>query len=172
MTRYLWAAVCVVAAGCAPAENLPEGVKPGEKSPNISGVTASNQPVSLEQYRGKVVLVSFWATWCGPCVASLADEVALSEEMARAKRPFSLLGVNRDHSAESLGGFLERRPLPWANIFDADGEIADEWGVEYLPTFVLIDADGTIRKRWVGSAKWELIRQAALDLVAEAESKK
>ena len=106
----------------------------------ISGKTFDGKDFDLNDLRGKVVLVDFWGTWCGPCVAELPKLKKLSA--ALKDKSFAMLGIAVDEK-DSMARFFKRKgKLPWKNIVDPDGEIADEYGVQAFPTKLLIDAKG------------------------------
>jgi peroxiredoxin len=139
----------------------------GAKAPKLDGVSTSGEPIRLSDYRGKVVLVDFWATWCGPCVALIPHEKELVARMAG--RPFAFIGVSADHDREELQEFIVKNQLPWPNIFDEGKKLGRTWQVEFLPTIFLIDADGVIRHKFIGASR-EL--DAAVDkLVTQAEAR-
>lgn len=170
-----FAAICtlslLVLGGCKKEESpVPLGVSTGNKTPELSGEDVNGKLIKLSQYQGKVVLIDFWATWCPPCVAEIPREVELVRQFQG--RPFVVLGVSRDESKQKLKEFLAREQLPWANIQDASGNIADQWGINGLPTFILIDSFGVIRNRWVGGGQFHEIRNAIEQAVREAERKK
>ncbi len=106
---------------------------------SIMGKTIDDQPVSLAAYKGKVVLVDFWGTWCGPCVASLPKLRELHSEYN--SKGFEILGVAADN-ADSLKSFLANKPLGWKNIVDVDAEIAGKYSIDAFPTTLLIDKQG------------------------------
>ena len=148
----------------------PEGKRPGNLCPEIAGFDVDGKPLKLSDYRGKVVLVSFWATWCPPCRQQLPHE----REMATVKyanRPFTILGVAQD-GAERLKDFFRTEPLPWPNIADDHAAIAKAWECDSIPSAVLVDHEGVIRRSWVGTGMtpnevWYAVEQ----LVADAEKK-
>jgi thiol-disulfide isomerase/thioredoxin len=125
------------------------------------------EAIKLSDYRGKVVLLDFWATWCGPCRNEIPHERALASRFNG--RPFAILGISQDGNREELAAFLQTNPLPWANIFDGDGKITGRWNVSGIPTFVLIDHNGQIRNRWVGGGQSSEIETAVAAAVAAAE---
>ena len=126
----------------------PEGKRIGNLCPEIAGTDVDGNPIRLSDYRGKVVLVNFWGTWCRPCRAMIPHE----REMMKSKyagRPFIILGVAMD-SRETLKQFLKVNELPWPNIVDDDPKsIAREWVVEGVPSALLIDPNGVIKQRWL-----------------------
>jgi thiol-disulfide isomerase/thioredoxin len=143
------------------------GATVGALAPELEGTSTSGQPLKLSDYRGKVVLLDFWATWCGPCVALIPHEKELVERMKG--RPFVFIGVSADRDRDDLQEFLAKNNLPWPNIFDEGQKLGHAWRVEFLPTIFLIDADGVIRHKFIGATK-EL--DAAVErLVTQAESR-
>ena len=144
------------------------GVRTGQQAPDFQGEDASGVPIKLSSYRGKVVLLDFWATWCGPCRKMIPHELELAKRYAG--RPFAIVGVSADSSREALREFLAEQKLPWPNVFDgSSGPIARAWRVEAFPTFVLIDQDGIVRKAFVGAGSPETMDAAIEEWVQRAE---
>jgi thiol-disulfide isomerase/thioredoxin len=117
----------------------------GCKTPQIEGEDIDGKPMKLSDFRGKVVLISFWATWCGPCMRLVPDEKALVEKMKG--RPFVLLGVNGDENREQAKKISMKEGIPWRSFWNGGPGrgIALEWGVLGWPTIYVLDANGVIR---------------------------
>ncbi len=133
-----------------------------EPAPLFSERTLDGATLSLEDLRGKVVLLDFWAMWCMPCVQALPHFQTIHEHFDG--QDVVVLGVNRDpHDSEDrLGKFLEDRNVTFRQILDFDGDVAGRYHVTGIPCSVLIDADGVIRGINVGFApgkERELIAQ-------------
>ena len=135
--------------------------------PEIGGEDVDGKPMKLSDYRGKVVVITFWATWCGPCMGQVPGEKALVERMKG--RPFVLIGVNGDDDRAKAKTVSAKEGINWRSFWDGGRQagIAVKWGVSAWPTVYLIDAKGMIRDdSLVGHA----LDQAVETLVAEAES--
>ncbi|MEM6798290.1 MAG: redoxin domain-containing protein [Planctomycetota bacterium] len=104
--------------------------------------------VRLGDYRGKYVLIQYWATWCEPCKADMAQIKQLHAKYAG--RGFAVLGVNLDSSPRQAEAFVAENPLPWKHAYDEgglDGRLATELGVMTLPLMVLVDDQGRVVRR-------------------------
>jgi thiol-disulfide isomerase/thioredoxin len=117
----------------------------GRTAPEIEGEDIDGKPMRLSDYRGKVVMVSFWATWCRPCIELVPREKALVESMKG--RPFVLIGVNGDNDREKAKTFSAREGVNWRSFWPGGSKqgIPLEWGVSGWPTVYVIDANGVIR---------------------------
>ena len=166
--RFSMVAVIVAFAFVAGCEAPPTpGKRVGDSCPEIAGQNVDGNVLRLSDYRGKVVLVSFWGTWCPPCRAMLPHEREMVQGKYRDK-PFVLLGVAKD-SAETLKEFAKANPLPWPNIVDGSGVLAREWNLEYFPSAVLVDHNGVIRKLWMDSVSPDEVWSEVAKAVAAAE---
>ena len=113
--------------------------------PEIEGEDIDGKPMKLSDYRGKVVMVSFWATWCIPCMEQVPREKALVERMKG--RPFVLIGVNGDADREKAKAVSAKEGVNWRSFWPGGSKQGTplEWGVSSWPTVFVIDANGVIR---------------------------
>jgi len=133
----------------------------GKEPPALAAKDLEGKQVTLEQLRGKVVLLDFWASWCAPCVEELPNVVAVHEEFK--DRGFEVLGVSLDRERERLDGFLKEHPMPWRQVFDLGGALAQLYEVDSIPSTWLIGRDGKIARR---NLRGEALRAAVARLVA------
>lgn len=134
---------------------------PQAVAPNFDLVALDGRAVSLEDLRGKVVLLNFWATWCPPCKAEMPDLEALYREYGDA-RDFVVVGANAQEGAELVAAFAEERALTFPILLDSDGTAMAQYGVRPLPTTFIIDREGYIRDAWNG----QIAREAMLARLA------
>ena len=125
----------------------------GKKAPDFTLADMKGAKISLREFKGKVVLLNFWATWCPPCKAEIPS-------MNRAFRMFSdkglvILAVSSDRSKDHIERFMARMPLEFTVLPDPENEIAKIYKVFALPTSFLIDRDGMITKRVFGGREWD-----------------
>jgi thiol-disulfide isomerase/thioredoxin len=113
----------------------------GETAPDVQLVAADGKAVPLSSYRGKPVLLDFWATWCGPCVASMPRLAKLQQEAA--PKGLVMLSVDMDEEGKTANDFLAKHHYTWPNTHD-DGKIGDAFDRGGIPLVVLIDAQGKI----------------------------
>jgi peroxiredoxin len=116
----------------------------GKPAPSFAVADIQGQPVRLGAYRGKYVLLDFWATWCGPCVAELPRLQAASQTYHEAG--FEIIGVSLDESKMAVVDFVKARKLPWRQIHNTGGtvDLVEAFGVSSIPATYLIDPEGTI----------------------------
>ncbi len=102
-------------------------------------------PMSLEQLRGQVVMVNFWASWCGPC----REEFPLLDQIYRKYKSagFTLLGVNVEPDTKDAEGFIAGTPVSFPILFDGDSTVSKLYRVDGMPSTALIDRHGVLR--WV-----------------------
>ena len=121
--------------------------------PALSLPDLGGQQHGLEDYRGQVVLVNFWATWCPPCLAEMPSMQRLVE--ALAGRPFQILAVNTEETKSKVWKFRKLLNITFPTLLDSSGEVTRAWGVEVFPTSYLIDAGGRIRYVSYGALEWD-----------------
>ena len=106
----------------------------------------------LADYRGKAVLVNFWATWCGPCREEMPSMEAL--RVALQGKPFVVLAVNVGEGARVARDFADRLSLGFPLLLDRDTKTTKAWGARILPASFVVGADGKIRYTYLGAIDW------------------
>ncbi len=115
----------------------------GKSLPDTIGVDLDGNPQDINQYKGTVLLVDFWATWCGPCIAKMPHMRDLKEKYA--ERPFEILGISADSELADVTGFLEDTDLPWDLWFSGkDKGVVKAWNITAFPTVFLVDHKGVV----------------------------
>jgi thiol-disulfide isomerase/thioredoxin len=107
----------------------------------------------LADYRGKVVLVNFWASWCPPCIYEMPELVRLQQRYA--DRPFVILAVNAGEKKYKVRKFVNLVRFELPVLLDTTRQVSRDWGAETLPTSYLVDAKGRVRYSVHGSPGWE-----------------
>ncbi|MBL4867549.1 MAG: TlpA family protein disulfide reductase [Pseudomonadales bacterium] len=119
-------------------------VKVGEPAPKLELPNlAGTGSVSLEQYKGKVVYLDFWASWCAPCRKSFPHFQLMREELGQFG--FEILGVNVDENVKDAKSFLEKIHVDFPILLDPQGNSAETFGLTGMPTSYLIDQQGIVR---------------------------
>lgn len=120
----------------------------GAKFPNFEVKGLNGKPLSIAAYKGKVLLVDFWATWCGPCVHELPNVLAAYKKYH--DHGFDIVGISLDQDEGKLTSFIKDRGMTWRQYFDGKGwnnELALKYGIDSIPSTFLLDRDGTIVAR-------------------------
>ncbi len=128
------------------AEELIKKLDRVGKPLDIQFTSLDNRRVSLQEMKGKVVLVDFWATWCGPCMAGIPELKGLYAKLN--PKGFEIIGINRDYELNSLLKAVKAEGLSWPQAFDAadpEKQISEALGVKVLPTLWLVDKKGNLR---------------------------
>jgi len=113
------------------------------EAPDFSLPSRSGKTLSLDQFKGQVVMINFWASWCGPC----RHEMPLLDDIYRhyGKMGFTLLGVNVEPDRGSALAWLKQTPVSFPILFDAQNKVSKLYGVDVMPTTVFIDRKGNLR---------------------------
>ncbi len=129
----------------AEANKIQSALKPGVPFPDFTETDLDGKPISIAAYKGKVVLVDFWATWCGPCVAELPTVLKAYEKYH--DKGFEIIGISLDSDKEKLTSFIKQKNMPWQQFFDGKGwqnKLAGQYGINSIPATYLLDKDGKI----------------------------
>jgi peroxiredoxin len=122
-------------------------------APDFSLTTADGEYVTLEDLRGKVVLLDFWGIWCTPCVASVPALRDLQKRFAKEPQ-FKMISVSTDTNEPKWRDFIEKNQMVWTQYFDRDKHVTHTFDVRAFPTYILLDNEGIVRYREV-STRWE-----------------
>lgn len=143
----------------------------GLPAPALAGIDMDGKPLALKDYSGKVIMLSFWAHWCGPCMAMVPKERDLV--MKVAEKPFVLIGVNGDEISDAIRTKTKEAQVNWRSFQDqaqeGDAKISASWNVMTWPTVYLIDAKGIIRYKWVGAVAEKELSDAVEALLKEVK---
>jgi thiol-disulfide isomerase/thioredoxin len=122
-----------------------EGPRVGQPAPDLNGVDFDGKPLRLSDYRGKVVVVTFWFSGCGPCRAMIPHERELVER--HRDKPFALLSVNNDENPDAARRVMAKFGMTWPNWKTAgtNDAIVKTWNVDSWPAIFVIDAKGIVR---------------------------
>ncbi|MFY9553956.1 MAG: redoxin domain-containing protein [Blastocatellia bacterium] len=128
-------------------------------APEFSVTTSEGEYLALEDLRGKVVLLDFWGTWCPPCVASVPSLRSLHKRFEK-EPAFVMIGISSDSEGEKWRAFIAENKMVWRQHWDRDHRVQRAFNVRAFPTYILIDGEGIVRFRSIGSS-WE--RTGTLD---------
>ena len=116
--------------------------------PDMKGVTHK-----LSDYRGQVVLLNFWASWCPPCVREMPSMQRLQDMLEG--EDFTILAVNMGEDEKTVDAFLQKYPAGFTILLDKDGQALTQWKIVAFPTTFLIDRDGRISHALFGGLEWD-----------------
>lgn len=121
-------------------------LQPGKVAPDIEGIDVAGKRMKLSDQRGKVVMLVFWGSWCGPCMAEVPHERKLMA--AYAGRPFTVIGINSGDTKDKAAKAIKDNKMTWPSFFDGpDGPIVGRWNISSFPAVYLLDAKGVILAR-------------------------
>lgn len=141
-------------------------MKVGDVAPDFTRADASGKPVQLSKYRGRLVLLNFWASWCGPC----REELPLFAKWQRElnSRGLQVIGVSMDDDAEEVRKFLAAYPVTYPIVMGDARFAAQFGGVLGLPLSYLIDPQGRVVARYQGEADLAKMEVKVKELLARA----
>jgi thiol-disulfide isomerase/thioredoxin len=146
------------------------GLIVGNVAPDITGEDVESKKFKLSDYRGKVVMIDFWAGWCPPCMGLVPHNRALVKKLEG--KPFALLGVNADNSREDFKKVSEKNQINWRSFFDDGGKISSDWRIQGFPTMLVLDHKGVLRFKIVGGGEEnaKAVDEMVEKLLKEAEA--
>jgi peroxiredoxin len=135
--------IIALVLGVFAATSLASSGIEGQQAPDFALKSASGDNLRLSEYRGDVVMINFWATWCGPC----RQEMPLLDELyARYQRVgFNLLGVNIDDDSRRAMKMIDELGVSFPVLFDSQKEVSKLYEVDAMPVTILVDREGQIR---------------------------
>lgn len=151
MKKLLLGLFCLFLLSSAQASEL----KPwkGATTPPLALKDLKGKTHKLEDYRGKVVMVQFWATWCPPCLKEMPAMQRLEKKMAG--KPFVILAVNMGETNKDVSDFVKKMNINFTVLMDEEGDGVGAWKVFVAPSTFLLDPQGNIRHTLQGGAEWD-----------------
>ncbi|MDP2828202.1 MAG: TlpA disulfide reductase family protein [Sulfuricellaceae bacterium] len=152
MKKLLFVFCCLFAISLAQASEL----KPwkGGATPPLALKDLAGKTHKLEDYRGKVVMVQFWATWCAPCLKEMPSMMRLEKKLAG--KPFAILAINMGESEKDVKTFLDTKiKADFPILMDPDAQAIGAWKVFVAPSTFIVDPKGSIRHTLQGGAEWD-----------------
>ncbi len=161
LNSLLLCAILGIAGTVSAAPPLPEmshsftALKPAKIAKDFTLPDLDGKPHRLSDYRGKVVLVNFWATWCPPCRREMPSMERLSQRLK--DQPFVILGINQQEDPERVFVFTAQvDPSPnFPILFDTNSKVANAWGVLGLPASFIVDQQGRVVYRAMGGREFD-----------------
>lgn len=122
---------------------------------SLALVNVDEEPVSLNNYQGKVVLLNFWATWCPPCIKEMPSMQRLSEHFSN--QPFEVVAVNVGESSTTVSSFMLEldTELTFPILLDQEAKSFGQLGLRGLPMTLLLDQDGNVIEKILGGRDWD-----------------
>jgi cytochrome c biogenesis protein CcmG/thiol:disulfide interchange protein DsbE len=140
LASMLLLSATIAASSASVAEN--------QQAPDFTLTSIDGKSITLSDYRGTVVLLDFWATWCGPCRMEIPE---LSTLYATYKdQGLVIISIDLQEKPSDVGTFAEQNGMVWMVVVDQDGAVADKYGIQYIPTLILIDTEGKISWMHIG----------------------
>ena len=127
------------------ANKISNSLSEGVQFPDFQKQDLDGKPLSISALKGKIVLVDFWATWCGPCVGEIPNVVKVYEKFH--DQGFAIVGISLDQDKDKVTAFLKEKKMAWPQFFDGKGwgnELAAKYGVHSIPATYLLDKEGKI----------------------------
>ncbi|MHC4293746.1 MAG: redoxin domain-containing protein [Planctomycetota bacterium] len=124
----------------------PERITVGQLFPELKFENLDGKTIDINNYLGKVVLIDFWATWCGPCIYEMPSVIALYNKYH--DKGFEIIGISLDKDLKQLENYLSQNRITWPQYYDGkgwDNKISSRFGVRGIPATVLIDKNGIVR---------------------------
>lgn len=148
-----------------------------QATPAIDMVDLQGHRWTSAALKGRVVVLNFWATWCGPCQEEMPSLQALHQDPSQAPsdaRPAVVIGINVKETLSTVRRFMAAQHLDLPVVLDPQGDLTRQWGVRIYPTTVLIGPDGRARWRVVGDLDWNgpIARAWLKDLQAQPAASK
>ena len=137
--------------GAAPAAELK--LWKGGPPPALALKDLEGRPHRLADYKGKVVLINFWATWCAPCRDEMPSIQRLKEKLGGGN--FAVLAVNLDEPESRIRKFLSGMKVDFVILLDPERRVARAWDARILPASFIVGADGRVRYTLVGEIEWD-----------------
>ncbi len=125
----------------------------GARAPEFSLMDIEGKRHRLSDYRGRVVIVNFWATWCPPCIAEMPSMQRAWEQLE--PDGILLLGINTGESKAAIERFDSKYPVDFPLLMDPDSTVTGAWPVRGMPTTFVVDPEGQIAYRAVGAREWD-----------------
>lgn len=145
LLALLWSAALPASAG--ELSEVTAAPPPDFSLPDLEG-----QPRRLDEFNGKVVLVTFWASWCSPCIQEMPSIQRLAEAMA--DQPFTAVGVNVGEGERRVQTSIKRLGIDFPVLLDKDSATFEAWGADVLPTGYVLDRNGRARYVARGPLEW------------------
>ena len=157
-------------SGAGPGASGTESAMVGKPAPDFELATLDGKKFHLAESKGKVVLLDFWATWCGPCLQAMPQVEAVAKEFEA--QGVQLVAVNLQEEPKQIAAMLERHKMHPAVALDRDGVVAEKYAANAIPQTVIIDRSGKVARLFVGGGPHlgDQLREALKAVLAEGKA--